>query len=170
VKSDDNAFSITNKKALFLWGFVFFWFSFLAIFFYLYLTEEIPGQLGAWFPVILLIFLGAGIAIAKWAFVQPVVRLSINGTEVIVVSQYPFGSSRFVGTVNEVSNAIIREDTDSEGDPYFKCEIQFREKVFVVWEDHVLQDVEQKHAAINAALKTKFSARHLAVGQRVNDE
>ena len=150
---DRAEFQMHNRKAVFLWGFMVIWFGMLSMFVYLYVTKGLSGEQGQWMPTILGLFFIVGIGSLKWVFGHPIVSLRLEGGRAQIRERYAFKVESTTCLADEISVLPIREDKDSDGDPYFKLEITVREKAFLVWESHSREEATEKRSALLTALK-----------------
>jgi len=146
-------FQIKNRTAIFLWGFMAFWFLMLFTFAYLYVKEGISSELGNYMPVIFGVSFFFGIGALSWALKQPIVSIKIKEGRVLVSERLIFRVESFDYRVDEITVKQIKTDKDSEGDPYFKLEVEVQNKVFVVYECHSREEVEKRRNALLAAIK-----------------
>ncbi len=121
-----------------------FWWAMLLIFTYLYVTEGAPPDLAFWMPFILSLFYVFGLGSLSWALSHPVVSLNIIGTQVKIKLRYLFRTQVFFFLTKEIEVTPVREDKDSDGDPYFKLEIIANNQVFLLWESHSMEETTLK--------------------------
>jgi hypothetical protein len=150
---DRAEFQMHNRKAAFLWGFMAIWFGMLSMFVYLYVTKPLFGEQGQWMPIGLGLFFIFGIGGMKWAFGHPIVSLRLADGRAQIRELYAFRVESTTCLADEISVLPIREDKDSDGDPYFKLEITVREKTFLIWESHSREETTEKRSALLLALK-----------------
>lgn len=146
-------FQMCNRKALFLWGFMVFWFGMLSIFIYLIAVNGAPKELGNWMPVILVISIIVGSGAARWAFNHPVVFLKIDGSHAEVSQLFIFKREKMICLTNEIFLEQVVVDKDSEGDPYYKLAIVAKGVKFIVYESHSIEAVKTKYKSLQIAIQ-----------------
>lgn len=145
---------ISNNAALFGWAFMLVWMAMLAVFTWLALRDGgIPGYSALFSAAVLGVFWLFGVAGSRYFFAMPRVRLAASPQELIVEEIWLWKRRITTLAPADASRIAITDDRDSEGDPYFKCEITVEEdRRIVVKESHIRDLVEAAQAAILDAL------------------
>lgn len=114
---------IRNDAALFQWGFTAAWLLGLALITYVAFRDVLAGGpvTFRYMPLILAAFWAGGIGFACLAFRRKRIRLEIGGGRVRLVRRGPVAASTWEGPPSDVLAVRLEEDTDSDGDPYFRC-------------------------------------------------
>jgi len=113
---------VRNYKALFPWGFMALWMLFLALFTHVMFRDMgAPRDPGSPFlPLILGLFWIVGLGTSLYVFSHPLVRLEVfPDGHIRVTRRWPHRRDEWQGT-----DVVLRlkEDKDSEGDPYFEAQ------------------------------------------------
>ena len=114
---------LRNNAALFPWIFMAVWMLGLSVMTWVAFRDVLAGGpvTFRWMPLILAVFWLAGFGFSAWALRQKRFRVTFAGGRVEIVRRGPFRSTRWEGSTRDVIDARLEEDTDSDGDPYFRC-------------------------------------------------
>lgn len=124
-----------NSIAAFIWGFSFLFLVMCVLFTYLLIRDgashipiyppDIPDFYPPWvMPLVVAVFWLAGIGLAAYAGSKPCVSAEVQADKsVIVTHRYPLRKSVRHIPAARLEPARVIATTDSEGDPYFECQI-----------------------------------------------
>jgi hypothetical protein len=138
------AFETRNRIALFGWGFMAVWLAMLGAFTWILARDgPHPGQ-AAWLQqVALVLFWLVGLPAAAHLFAQPCTRLRVTPDGAVTLdrrSLFARETERFApGGIHAV---MVRADTDSDGDPYWRTLLvaaDGRERVIAEGHDEAAQ-------------------------------
>jgi hypothetical protein len=112
-----------NAMAVFGWSFIGLWMSMLLLFTSVYFNG---GDKYLELKIPLIVFWVAGPLATLWFFKKPIISVFLNRAkaQVIVVERYLFKTQKHTFSFDEIKNLEIAEDKDSEGSPYYKCQIE----------------------------------------------
>ena len=113
-----------NDKAVFLWGFMAVWLAMLAVMTYVAVRDGGFPQIGGWTWAVLALFWLTGIAAARWAATFARVRVTLTAGGVVVRERFPFSTMEKRYRSRDLAAPHIDERKDSDGDPYFVCELE----------------------------------------------
>jgi hypothetical protein len=136
---------VRNNAALFPWLFVATWMLGLSVITWVAFRDALAAGpvTFRWMPLILAVFWLAGIGFSVWALRQKRLRVTFAAGRVEIVTRGPFRSTRWQGSIRDVIDAKLQEDTDSDGDPYFRCVLTIPgPQTLVIAEGHQRQTVE----------------------------
>ncbi len=147
---------VKNNAALFPWLFMVTWMVGISVITWVAFRDALAGApvTFRWMPLILAVFWLAGIGFSVWALRQKRLRVTFAAGRVEIVTRGPFRSMRWQGSIRDVIDAKLQEDTDSDGDPYFRCVLTMLGlQPLVIAEGHQRRTVEaivDRIAAIRA--------------------
>jgi hypothetical protein len=137
------------------WVFMGIWLGMVALFTWLFVREGGMGQFGYDAEAAILgLFWLAGIAAAGYFANIPVISVDRAGDRAIVTERRLFRRTiRDVG-ISELGGVVVREDTDGEGDPYFRAVLSLPDgREVVVAERHDRATVNGAAVRVRAALQ-----------------
>lgn len=144
----------SNNKAVILWVFMALWLAMLASFTFLFWCDGGDPELGGFGVVILAVFWLAGLGALSWAFGHPRIRVTVAGGEVVARESWLWGHSERRFATAEVAAPEIVQSIDSDGDPYFSCQLTLPGGgTLSVAESHLRPQVEAVQQRLLSALQ-----------------
>jgi hypothetical protein len=156
---------IRNNIALFGWAFTAIFLLFCGIMNYVILRDGAshiqinpPENMNEYPPwvvsSIMAVFWLAGIGFAAYQWRKPCVHTEVRTDGMVVVTRhYPFRRERRMIPTSMIQAAVVRETTDSEGDPYFECLLTLRDDTtFIIAEGHAREHCESACSRLNISI------------------
>ena len=111
---------LRNRIAFFGWGFMAMWMAMISAFtWWFFQSRSIPGHS---FELTVLFLIGGwlfGTAGSAFFFNRPVTSVHVHGDRVTLLERWPLRSSTQTFSVTDAARVVLRDEKDSEGDPYY---------------------------------------------------
>jgi len=147
--------TISNNKVIVAWIFMAVWLSFLGCFTYLFVTAGAPPEAGVSGWAILAMFWVFGLGATRWVLAQPRIRVTVTRRELVARQSWLWRARERRYRVGDLAAPDVVAGKDSDGDPYFKCELTLPGgDVLTVAEAHARAEVEAVQQRLAAALAT----------------
>lgn len=117
---------VRNESARGLWLFMAVWMGILTTVTWTYVREVDLQQAvqTRYAPYILAFFWLGGAFFTRFALSRRRIELRLEPAgRVIILRKGLFSSERWEGRATDVSRVVVAEDRDSDGDPYFRCNV-----------------------------------------------
>jgi hypothetical protein len=156
--SELRRFTISNNIMIAMWLFTVILTAIGGVFYYLLLTQPLEqtlfNTLMSGFFLLMIPVAVVGLWVYSLKNYISAVSFDNKTTRVIVKKQYLYKKELQVYTYKDIEGLIIEETKDSEGDPYFKLNIIFRDKEFIILKEaHTKEYLEEQKHKIETHLK-----------------
>ena len=153
------AIMFRNRIAACLWVFAALWLAVLLIMTYLLARDGLPAEYPPWAATgVAAFFWLGGIGLTRYALSKPCFFVTIGeGGQVLVTWRYPHKVVRKRFSASDIRAAVVVEDEDDEGNPYFFARVGTSDsKHFDIKEGHSRPLCQDACVRFNRALRDRL--------------
>ena len=151
-----SGFTFRNRMAWVLWIFVAIWMTFLVAMTWVVVRDGPPdGHSVATTAAVGAFFWAGGIGLSTWACMVRLLHVDVReGGALDVVWRSPVRVERRRVEAREVRPAVIVDDEDSDGDPYYRCRVTLADGATLdLAEGHQRPPIEEVATRFNTATR-----------------